>query len=66
MFLARPDLYFPGHRLVIEYDGAVHWDSRVADNRRQNRLTDAGCRIIRFTAGDVVENPFDVVNLVVG
>lgn len=64
MFLARPDLYFPGHRLVIEYDGAAHRDSLAADNRRQNRLIDAGYRLIRFTAGDVIESPREVVRLV--
>ena len=47
---ARPDLYYPEHRLVIEYDGATHRSSLAADNRRQNRLVDAGYRVLRFTA----------------
>jgi very-short-patch-repair endonuclease len=49
----RADLYYPDHRLVIEYDGGTHRDSLVADNRRQNRLINAGYRILRFTAPDV-------------
>jgi len=41
-FIARPDLLYPTARLAIEYDGAVHRESLVADNRRQNRLQRAG------------------------
>ncbi|HET7421141.1 MAG TPA: DUF559 domain-containing protein [Candidatus Dormibacteraeota bacterium] len=63
-FLARPDLYYMGHRLAIEYDGATHKDSVAADNRRQNPLLDSGHRILRFTASDVLGNPGAVVALV--
>jgi len=63
-FLARPDLYYPIHRLAIEYDGATHKDSITGDNRRQNRILDAGHKILRFTAGDVLGNPSAVVSLV--
>ncbi len=52
-FIARVDLYYPDQRLVIEYDGGSHRDSLVADNRRQNRLTNAGYRVPRFTASDL-------------
>ncbi len=64
LFLARPDLYYPGARLAIEYDGASHRQSLVADNRRQNRLIDAGYHLLRFTAGDVLDDPASVVSLV--
>ena len=63
-FIARPDLYYPLHRLVIEYDGSTHRDRLVSDNRRQNRLYVAGYRVLRFTAGDVIGNPSGVVDLV--
>lgn len=63
-FIARADLYYPRHRLAIEYDGSTHRDRLMSDNRRQNRLLDAGYRILRFTAGDVVGNPGAVVSLV--
>jgi len=56
-FLGRPDLYYPDHRLGLEYDGGVHRTSRAEDNRRQNRLLAAGIRLLRFTAGDVLQNP---------
>jgi very-short-patch-repair endonuclease len=56
-FLARPDLYYPDHRLGLEYDGGIHRTSLADDNRRQNRLLTAGIRLLRFTAGDVLHNP---------
>jgi hypothetical protein len=59
-FLGRPDLYYPGHRLGLEYDGGSHRDSLVEDNRRQNRLINAGYRLLRFTAADIFQTP-DVV-----
>ena len=64
LFLARPDLYYPDARLAIEYDGASHRESLAADNRRQNRLIDAGYRLLRFTAADVLSTPDSVVALV--
>jgi len=52
-FVGRPDLYYPGARLGIEYDGGTHRDSLVEDDRRQNRLLNAGFRLLRFTAADL-------------
>lgn len=63
-FLGRPDLYYRTHRLGLEYDGAIHRDSLVADNRRQNRLLHAGYGLLRFTAADVLSSPESVVALV--
>jgi very-short-patch-repair endonuclease len=63
-FLGRPDFYYPHHRLVIEYDGAGHRENLMGDNRRQNRLVDAGYRLLRFTAADVLSAPDSVVDLV--
>jgi hypothetical protein len=59
-FVGRPDLYYPDHRLGLEYDGAIHRTSLAEDNRRQNRLLAAGFRLLRFTAGDVLHNPDSV------
>jgi hypothetical protein len=66
LFLGRPDLYYPSHRLALEYDGAIHRTSLVEDNRRQNRLVTAGIRLLRFTAGDVLHNPDSVTTQVRG
>jgi very-short-patch-repair endonuclease len=63
-FLGRPDFYYPLHQLAIEYDGAQHRENLIGDNRRQNRLVDAGFRLLRFTAADVLSAPDSVVALV--
>ena len=60
-FVGRADLYYPEQRLAIEYDGTTHRDSMAADNRRQNRLIEAGFVVLRFTASDVLGDPASVV-----
>ena len=66
-FLARPDLYYPQARLVVEFDGAIHAaPTRLAqDHRRQNRLLSNGFTILRFTGSDVLGNP-EAVRATVG
>jgi hypothetical protein len=54
LFVARPDLFYRGQRLALEYDGSTHRDSIAGDNRRQNRLVEAGYTVLRFTAADVL------------
>jgi len=56
-FLGRADLYYPSHRLAIEYDGGSHRNSLVKDNRRQNLILGAGYKVRRFSAPDVLERP---------
>ena len=56
-FVGRADLYYPAERLVLEYDGANHRDRLVEDNRRQNRLLNAGFGLLRFTAADIHNQP---------
>lgn len=63
-FVGRPDLYYPLQRLGLEYDGSIHRGSLTADNRRQNRLINAGYRLLRFSAPDVLSTPDSVVSLV--
>ena len=63
-FIGRPDLYYPTQRLAVEYDGATHRETMTADHRRQNRLLNAGYRLLRFTAADVISTPDSVVMLV--
>ena len=53
MFIARVDFLYPRARLVIEYDGSTHRDTLVDDSRRQNRLIQAGYRLLRFTSSDL-------------
>ncbi len=63
-FVGRPDLYYPQQRLAIEYDGSMHRMSLTADNRRQNRLINAGYRLLRFSAADVLSAADSAVELV--
>ncbi len=63
-FVGRRDLYYREQRLGLEYDGAGHRESLTGDNRRQNRLLDAGVRLLRFTAADIYQTPEAVVSLV--
>jgi len=65
-FLARADLFYAIARLVIEFDGANHRVRLVSDDRRQNLLTNAGYRVLRFTTADVKGRPDDVVAQVRG
>ena len=57
----RGDIAFPAHRLVVEVDGWKHHGKYLKDFRRdrtrQNLLTIAGWRILRFTAGDIYADP---------
>jgi very-short-patch-repair endonuclease len=54
-FLARGDLVFPEARLVIEYEGAYHFegDQIVLDDERYARLRAAGWTVIRLSAADL-------------
>ena len=55
--IGRADLYYPSARLILEFDGTNHRDRLVADNRRQNLLLSAGFQLLRFTAGDIYNQP---------
>lgn len=63
-FAGRPDLFYEKGRLGIEYDGGVHREQLAEDNRRQNRLLNAGVRLLRFTAADVLHHQDAVVDQV--
>jgi hypothetical protein len=64
VFAGTPDLYYPEQRLGIEYDGGSHRTSLAEDNRRQNALLQAGVRLLRFTAADILGTPERFVALV--
>src|SRR5262249_9264250 len=63
-FLGRPDLYYRPPRPRRAYDGGTHRDSLLEANRRQNRLLNAGFRLLRFAAADVHRTPDSVVAVV--
>lgn len=49
------DLAWPEARLIVEYEGAYHFDGLqiVKDDARHARLGAAGWRVIRLSAGDL-------------
>ena len=63
-FAGRPDLYYEHARLGIEYDGGFHRETLAEDNRRQNKLLNAGVRLLRFTGPDLLKTPQLVVDQV--
>ena len=54
-FLGRVDLAWPEHRLIVEYEGAHHFDELQIerDDRRYEQLVAAGWRVIRLSAADL-------------
>jgi hypothetical protein len=55
VFLGRVDLAWPRHRVVVEYEGAYHFDGlQIArDDVRIARLVAAGWRVIRVGAHEL-------------
>ena len=60
------DLAWPGHRVVVEFDGDLHRERRrfVDDLRRQNGLVLAGWTVLRFSSADVLGRPAWVVAII--
>ncbi len=54
-FLAQADLVWPEHKVVVEYEGAYHFDDLqvVKDDARYARLVAAGWRVIRLSSLDL-------------
>ena len=54
-FLAQADLAWPEHKLVVEYEGAYHFDGLQIekDDVRYARLVVAGWRVVRLSSADL-------------
>ena len=54
-WLARVDLAWPGHRVIVEYDGEYHFEGlQIAkDDVRLGALVAAGWHVIRLSAADL-------------
>jgi hypothetical protein len=54
-FLGKVDLAWPEARLIVEYEGAHHFEGLQIskDNERYRRLVAAGWRVIRLSAADL-------------
>jgi hypothetical protein len=64
-FLGRVDLAWPEARLIVEYEGAHHFDELQIrqDDQRYRRLTAAGWRVIRLSSADLRDLAFVVARI---
>jgi very-short-patch-repair endonuclease len=51
-FVARADFAYPDRRLIIEYDGALHWDQRREDDRRRDAIRALGWTVLVASRSD--------------
>jgi very-short-patch-repair endonuclease len=56
-FVARVDFGYPDQRIVVEYDGALHWEQRREDDRRRDKLRALGWRVFVMSAADYYKQP---------
>ena len=60
-----PDFLWPPNKLIVETDGwETHGTRRAfeADRRRDQELTKAGYRVVRFTWRQVIDDPREVID----
>jgi hypothetical protein len=55
--VARADLGYEAARFLIEYDGALHWEQRRADDRRRDLLRDLGWEVLVVSSEDYYQSP---------
>lgn len=56
-FVARADLAYPDRRLIVEYDGALHWEQRREDDRRRDAMRVLGWTVLVASGSDYYEHP---------
>jgi hypothetical protein len=56
-FVARADLGYDAARLLVEYDGAFHWEQRRADDRRRDAMRVLGWTVIVVSREDYYNAP---------
>jgi very-short-patch-repair endonuclease len=59
-----PDFYCPALKLVVEVDGARHWEpaQHEYDNHRDRELRSLGCTVVRYPAREVLDDTAAVAN----
>jgi hypothetical protein len=62
--VARADLGYEAARLLVEYDGALHWEQRRADDRRRDLLRELGWEIVVVSSEDYYRTPELIVSRV--
>jgi hypothetical protein len=56
-FVARADFGYEELHVIIEYDGAFHWEQRREDDRRRDAMRALGWTVIVVSRSDYYENP---------
>jgi hypothetical protein len=64
--VARADLGYESARLAIEYDGALHWAQRRADDRRRDLMRELGWDVLVVSSEDYYQTPGLIVAKVRG
>jgi hypothetical protein len=60
-FVARADLGYPTGRVIVEYDGAFHWEQRRADDRRRDAMRALGWTVLVVSREDYYDSPQQIV-----
>jgi hypothetical protein len=63
-FVGRADFAFTEQRVIVEYDGAHHWEQRAADDRRRDAMRSLGWIVIVLSRSDYYETPGETVEKV--
>jgi very-short-patch-repair endonuclease len=63
-FVGRADLAYPERRIIVEYDGAQHWEQRRADDRRRDGMRALGWTVLVASREDYYEHPQDFMRQV--
>jgi very-short-patch-repair endonuclease len=56
-FVARADFAYPERRVIVEYDGAQHWDQRRQDDRRRDAMRALGWTVLVASRSDYYASP---------
>ena len=56
-FVARADFAYPEQRIIVEYDGALHWEQRRADDRRRDAMRALGWTVLVASRSDYYDHP---------
>jgi hypothetical protein len=60
-FVARADLGYRTERVIVEYDGAFHWEQRRADDRRRHAMRELGWEVIVVSREDYYDTPDELI-----
>lgn len=63
-FVGRADFAFPDQRVIVEYDGSLHWEHRRDDDRRRDAMRALGWTVLVASRDDYYETPQEFIGKV--